>query len=158
MKWLLILLTIQLSAFSAKTQIAYDSITISKFAIVEESYGANWRDTLKSGHFPNWISDEKTVWVKPRVVYKVLPLIISLAGRIKTNGTADVSKCFIPRHSVNYYKGGKITKYLLVCFECDGVRFSDDPKTTFVKSVGAREKQMAELKIIFKDHIDLPIR
>ncbi len=158
MKYLLILVTFQIAAMSVKSQIPYDSITISKFLIVEESYGANWRDTLKSGHFPNWLSNEKTVWVKPAIVYKVLPEIISLLNRIKANGTEDVAKCFIPRHSINYYKGGKITKYLLVCFECDGMRFSDDPKNCFVKSVGVREKQMAELKVIFKDYIDLPVR
>jgi hypothetical protein len=132
-------------------QINYDSLTVSKFLIKEEMYGANWPDTLKAGHYPNYIADEKTVWVKPVQVYKVLPPVISIVNRVKTNGTADVAKCFIPRHSINYYKGGKIVKYLLICFECDGVRFSDDPGNSFVKSVDVREKQMAELKEIFKD-------
>ncbi|MBL7739862.1 MAG: hypothetical protein JNK14_11615 [Chitinophagaceae bacterium] len=77
--------------------------------------------------------------------------MISLVSRIKSNGTEDVAKCFIPRHSINFYKGGKIVRYLLVCFECDGVRFSDEPSKTFIKSVNARDRQMTELKKLFKD-------
>ncbi len=151
MKKLLILLCLMASTTILHAQIAYDSLTVSRFFITEEMYGANWRDTLKTGHFPDHISDERTVWVKPLKVSKVLPAIISITGRIKTNGTADVAKCFIPRHSINYYKGGKIVKYLLICFECDGLRFSDDPVNSFVKSVGIREKQMQELKVFFMD-------
>ncbi len=151
MKKIVILSVLLSTSFFLKAQINYDSLTISKFLIKEEMYGANWKDTLKAGHYPNYIADERTVWVKPPKVYKVLPAIISIAGRVKTNGTEDVSKCFIPRHSLNYYKGGKIVKYLLICFECDGLRFSDDTNKTFVKSIDEREKQMAELKNIFKD-------
>lgn len=151
MKCFLLLLALKVLSLSASAQVPYDSITISRFLITEETYGARWPDTLKAGYYSNYLSDEKTIWVKPVKVFKVLPAIISLAGRIKTNGTEDVAKCFIPRHSINYYKSGKITRYLLVCFECDGVRFSDDPKNTFVKSVPVREKQMQELKTVFKE-------
>jgi hypothetical protein len=151
MKKLFLLLLLTKISGVLHAQVEYDSITISRFLITDETLGANWKDTLKAGHYPGYLSDERTVWIKPVKVFKVLPAIIALAGRIKTNGTEDVAKCFIPRHSINYYKSGKITRYLLVCFECDGVRFSDDPKNSFVKSVETREKQMLELKEVFKD-------
>ncbi len=151
MKHLVSFFVFAISAMAAKAQVSYDSITISRFLIREEFYGARWNDSLKAGVFQNYLSDEKTVWVKPDKVFKVLPQIISIGNRIRSNGTADVSKCFIPRHSINYYKGGKIVRYLLVCFECDGLRFSDDPKEAFVKNVTTREKQMLELKEVFKD-------
>ncbi|NOT49647.1 MAG: hypothetical protein HOP10_00045 [Chitinophagaceae bacterium] len=151
MKKIIFLSTFIMAGLTLKAQIAYDSLAISRFLIKEEMYGANWKDTLKAGHYSNYIADERTVWVKPVQVYKVLPPIISIVNRVKTNGTADVAKCFIPRHSINYYKGGKIVKYLLICFECDGLRFSDDSNNTFVKSADVREKQMAELKEVFKN-------
>ena len=154
MKKLLFLFLLTPATTILKAQIPYDSITISRFLIQEKMYGARWPDTLKAGRFPVYLSDERRVWIKPEKTFKVLPQVISLANRIKTNGTEDVSKCFIPRHSINYYKGGKITRYLLVCFECDGVRFSDDPPNSFVKSVGTREKQMAELKTLFKEFVE----
>ncbi len=151
MKYLFVLLALNVLNLSAQAQVSYDSITISRFLINDDLLGKKWTDTLKAGHYPAYLTDERTVWIKPSKAYKVLPQIISIGGRIKTNGTADVSKCFIPRHSVNYYKAGKIVRYLLVCFECDGVRFSNDPKTTFVKSIPLREKKMMELKTVFKE-------
>ncbi|MBC7875508.1 MAG: hypothetical protein H7Y01_16015 [Ferruginibacter sp.] len=154
MKKLILLILINHGAGNVQAQVAFDSITISRFLIGENMYGARWADTLKAGRYPVYLSGERTIWVKPAKTSKILPQVISLANRVKTNGTEDVSKCFIPRHSINYYKEGKITRYLLVCFECDGVRFSDDPLNSFVKSVGTREKQMAELKILFKELAD----
>jgi hypothetical protein len=152
-KFMLAILIIH-GAGNLQAQSPFDSITISRFLIQEHMYGARWADTLKAGRYPVYLSEERTIWVKPPKTFKVLPQVIALADRVKTNGTADVSKCFIPRHSINYYKAGKITRYLLVCFECDGVRFSDDPLNSFVKNVGTREKQMAELKILFKGLAD----
>lgn len=61
------------SFLTGHTQISYDSLTISRFLIKEEMYGANWKDTLKAGHYPNYISDEKTAWIKPKTIDKVLP-------------------------------------------------------------------------------------
>ena len=124
---------------------SYDSITISHFLITNELLGRNWKDTLKAGHFSNYLSDEKVVWKKwlvpaPRAMGVTDP-ILSLTERIKNNGTEDVSKCFIPRHSINYYKKGEISRYLLICFECDGLRFSDDPVKTFVKDVRKRDNR-----------------
>lgn len=149
--WQLIVLLIITN--SSQAQIVYDSITISRCAIEEKWYGAKWTDSLKAGKFEKYLKQEKTVWIKPANVSKVLPAVVSLSNRIRSNGTGDISKCFIPRHSINFYKNGKITRYLLVCFECDGVHFSDEPVNTFVKSVDVRDKQMNELKQLFKDPI-----
>jgi hypothetical protein len=151
MKLIFFCFTILTASIYSYSQSNYDSITISRFLIQEEMYGAQWADTLKAGRYPTYLSGERTIWVKPMKPAKLFPVVISLSNRVKTNGTADVAKCFIPRHSINYYKAGKIARYLLICFECDGVRFSDDPKNSFVRSVGTREKQMAELKILFKE-------
>lgn len=132
-------------------QPVYDSITISRSTIENNWYGANWKDSLKAGRIERYITQERIAWVKPGKVEKKSPPIVSLTNQIKSNGTGDVSKCFIPRHSINFYKGGKIVRYVMVCFECDGVRFSDEPARTFIKSVETRDKQMTELKTIFRD-------
>ena len=151
MKSVLITAILFIMLIDVRAQADSDSITISRCTIENDWYGANWTDSLKQGKFKKYLKNEKTVWVKPVKVSKVLSPVISLSNNIKSNGTEDVSKCFIPRHSINFYKAGKISRYLLVCFECDGVHFSDDPAKTFVKNVDTREKQMAELKKLFKD-------
>jgi hypothetical protein len=138
---------------SAGQTIAYDSITISRFLIRNDLYQARWNDSLKAGSFQHYLSNEKSIWIKPAKPEKLVPKLFSLFNRIKANGTADIAMCFIPRHSINFYKAGKIERYLLVCFECDGVHFSDDPVKPFIKSVAARDKQLAELKVIFKELI-----
>jgi hypothetical protein len=153
MKKLVLLFLLIPFTFLLQAQSAYDSITISRFLINEKMYWVNWQDTLKLGRFLAHIYEEKTVWVKPAKPQKVLPPVISISNRVKGNGTADVAKCFIPRHSINYYKGGKIIRYLLICFECDGVRFSDDPKKLFIKNIDTRDKQMLELKKLFKEFL-----
>lgn len=125
-------------------QLKYDSLTLSKCSIKEKWYGARWADTLKAGRFEKYISDQKTV------SKELIGSLASLLNKIKSNGTGDISKCFIPRHSINFYKGGKIVRFFLVCFECDGFRFSDDTdKTIFVRSTSGREKQMEQLKLYF---------
>lgn len=138
-----------------KAQVSYDSISISRFLIREDSYGENWNDTLDAGRYPAFLSEQKTVWRKPAKqpnrAMGVKDPILAITESIKRNGTEDIAKCFIPRHSINYYRGGKIVQFLQVCFECDGLRFSDDTAEPFVKSVRTREKQMQELKRIFKD-------
>lgn len=154
MKKLACLVLVIASFLETSGQWNYDSVTISRFLISDQLLGKNWRDTLNSGRYPSYLSGETTTWRKqilpqPRTTGVMAP-VQSLTQRIKANGTEDVAKCFIPRHSINYYKGGKIVRFLQVCFECDGLRFSDDPSKTFVKSVPVREKQMAELKELFK--------
>lgn len=114
MKNFIFLFLITRSSALLQAQIAYDSITISRFLIQEEMYGARWADTLKAGRYPAYLSRERTIWVKPVKPAKLLPAVISLSNQVKANGTEDVAKCFIPRHSINYYKAGKIIRYLLV--------------------------------------------
>lgn len=150
MKYLLSYLILFLFFPGAKAQGSFDSITISRFLIRDELLGINWTDTLKAGKYGNYISEEKTVWKNPKKPVKEIPPLISLLSRIEKNGYEDVTKCFIPRHSINYYQKGKIVRFLLVCFECDGLRTSKFVKKDFVKSVDVREKQMQELKEIFK--------
>lgn len=151
MKQILFCIVLLAVTLHSRAQSVYDSVTISRCIIENDWYGKNWPDTLKAGEFRKYIKTEKTVWVRPASANKVLPAIISLSNRIKSNGTEDVSKCFIPRHSINFYRKGQITRYLLVCFECDGVRFSDEPARSFIKNVSTRDKQMAELKKLFKE-------
>lgn len=78
--------------------------------------------------------------------------LIKLLNNLRNNGTEDINKCFIPRHAITAYSNGEIVYHVLVCFECDGIRFSSQAKTTKVKSVTKREKWMKELKGIFVQH------
>jgi hypothetical protein len=151
MKKILPGLLVFIITINSQAQAGYDSITISRCTIENDWHGAKWADSLKGGRFKNYLKQEKTVWVKPAKTSNVLPAVISLSNRIRSNGTEDVSKCFIPRHSINFYKNGRIGRYLLVCFECDGVRFSDEPAKSFIKKIDTRDKQMVELKKLFKD-------
>lgn len=75
--------------------------------------------------------------------------IVQLLTALKANGTEDVSKCFIPRHVVTLYSNDKILYRVLLCFECDGIRFSNQKMSTAIKSVTKREKKMKELKSVF---------
>lgn len=76
--------------------------------------------------------------------------IIKLLNNLRNNGTEDINKCFIPRHAVTVYSNDVVLYHVLVCFECDGIRFSSQVKTTKIKSVAKREKWMKELKAIFE--------
>jgi hypothetical protein len=81
--------------------------------------------------------------------------LIKLLNNIKANGTGDISKCFIPRHAITVMSDDKVLYRVLVCFECDGIRFSNQTATTAVKTVTKREKWMKELKALFvKFHFD----
>jgi hypothetical protein len=150
-KIIFLLIFLVASLFLRAQFFSHDSITISRFIIKDESFGPKWKDTLIAG-YPASISGERTAWVSPPgMITDTIPAIISLTERIETNGTGWISRCFIPRHSINYYKDGKIVRYLLVCFECSGVEFSDDKKKVFVKDVQTRLDQMSELRSLFKD-------
>lgn len=78
--------------------------------------------------------------------------IIKLINNLRNNGTEDINKCFIPRHAITVYSNDVVLYRVLVCFECDGIRFSSQAKTTKIKSVTKREKWMKELKSIFVQH------
>lgn len=81
--------------------------------------------------------------------------LIALIKKLKTNGSEDVSKCFIPRHCITMTSGDSAAYYVLVCFECDGIRFSNERKTIRIKSVDNREKWLKELKGYFtRFHFD----
>lgn len=152
MKWskLCILFMIYYSSSFAQNGV-YDSITLSYFKTNDVSnYGASWKDSLRLNTYKKYIAVEKMIWKNGLKKDKSSALIYSLSQAIKQNGTEDVAKCFIPRHAVNYYKKGKIIRYLLICFECDGVRFSDDPKIPFIKQVNKRTAQMLSLKKLFE--------
>lgn len=152
-KYILFFIFYQAFVIDTNAQQAYDSISISRFTAEEHNiHYANWKDSLKTGTYQQYLAEEKTIWKQASQASKTLPDILLLTKQIKTNGTEDVSKCFIPRHAVNYYKGGKLVRFLLVCFECDGVRFSDDPATSFIKNINTRDKQMAYLKKIFSNY------
>lgn len=75
--------------------------------------------------------------------------LLALIKKLKANGSADINKCFIPRHCITLLNNDTVVYHILVCFECDGVRFSNEKKTTRVKSVEYREKAMATLKTYF---------
>ena len=140
-----------LIATVAAAQDRYDSVTISRSLIEHNWFRGKWKDTLEAGKYKEYISQELTIWQKPAKISKVLPHVFALTNSIRMNGTDDVAKCFFPRHSINYYRGGKIARFLLICFECDGVRFSDDPPELFIKNIKTREKQMEDLKLLMKE-------
>lgn len=139
---LCVILLLSLSIIT-EAQTKYDSITLSRCMIKENWFGNNWPDSLKTGSFA------KYVYAHSKVSPQQMIVVTSLINRIKANGTADISKCFIPRHSINFYKNGKIASYLLICFECDGVRFSTGTNSGRVISTAARERQMGELRKLF---------
>ena len=77
---------------------------------------------------------------------KTAASIIRLVNNLEANGTGDINKCFIPRHVITFMRGDSAYLQVLVCFECDGIRFSTQTQTTRVKSDIKREKWMKELK------------
>jgi len=93
-------------------------------------------------------------WVNPGKVDSI-PYIFSLVTRTRENGTKTIARCFIPRHSINFYRSGKIALYVLVCFECNGMEFSDTPRENngLLVNKDVRMGQIEELKILFKDYL-----
>ncbi len=134
-------------------QLDYDSVTISRFVERKPSDGPGWNKITHAGYAADLVN-ERTIWVNPGKVDSI-PYIFSLATRIRENGTKSIARCFIPRHTINYYRSGKIALYLLVCFECNGMEFSDTPRENngLLKSREVRMQQIDELKILFRDHL-----
>lgn len=154
MKKLFFLFLVTRASMISQAQVPFDSITISRCSLTNEYFelAEKWPDKIRTGEFKNFISEEKTVWTKPSEhKEQIRPTILLLVDDISVNGTQDVSRCFIPRHSINFYSGGKITRCLLVCFQCDGLHFNDDPQQLFIKSAETRGKEMLKLKELFKD-------
>ena len=118
--------------------------TQSKVTVAAFTKGKDYRlmDTLTVAHLSSYIKDERKISVDSSM------LLTKLVEQIKANGTQHITKCFIPRHSINFYKDDKLVKFILVCFECDGVRFSDGTDTP-VKKANKRELQMKKLQKYF---------
>ncbi len=76
---------------------------------------------------------------------KTAAALLTLIKKLKANGTDDINKCFIPRHCITLLNGEKVVYRVLVCFECNGIRFSNEKETTGIKSVEKRDKLMMEL-------------
>ncbi|HEX2628840.1 MAG TPA: hypothetical protein VHM26_07510 [Chitinophagaceae bacterium] len=114
-------------------------VTLSSFTASEDY---RLIDTLKVNLLPAYIERER------RLMPDSLDALEVLLSDIKSNGTEDVTKCFIPRHSINYYENDTLKKFVLVCFECDGIKFSDYGSST-VKSEERRAEQMQKLKKYF---------
>ncbi len=129
----------------------YDSVTISRFSERRPPEGDKWTRANPPGYVA-WLLNEQTVWVNHGKTDS-LASIFSLADRIWENGSKSIGRCFIPRHSINFYRGGQVSRYLLVCFQCNGMEFSDLPKENagILVSQEVRMKQIEELKILFKD-------
>jgi hypothetical protein len=111
-------------------------------------------DTVKQmlfwGNYGKFISNEREVFVKGSKT-KDFSAIKKLLNKLSSNGSDDISECFYPRHSINFYKGGKIVDYVLICFECEGIRFSDERWITNVKSDEKRIALMKQLKEYFRN-------
>jgi hypothetical protein len=87
---------------------------------------------------------------------KTAAALIALIKKLKANGTADINKCFTPRHCITLLNGETVVYRALICFECDGIRFSNQKNTSAIKSVENREKWMQELKRYFTSaHFDI---
>ncbi|HEV7782770.1 MAG TPA: hypothetical protein VGO58_15955 [Chitinophagaceae bacterium] len=131
----------------------YDSVTISRFVERNASHGDGWTRITHAGYAADLVN-ERTIWVK-RGKTDSLPYVFSLANRIWENGSKSIGRCFVPRHSINFYRSGMISRYLLVCFQCNGMEFSDLPKENagLLVSTDVRMRQIDELKVLFKDHL-----
>jgi hypothetical protein len=81
--------------------------------------------------------------------------VYKLLDGIKKNGDGDVSKCFIPRHAILVYKQDSLYAKLVICFECEGFRYTifneKEANTVFtdVKSYKVRLKQLDMVSAIF---------
>jgi hypothetical protein len=124
---------------SKTASVSYNRITVSSFTASEDY---RLIDTLKPSVLAAYIERER------RLMPDSAEALETLLSDIKSNGTEDVTKCFMPRHSINYYENDTLKKFVLVCFECDGIRFSDYGSTA-VKSEEKRAEQMGRLKKYF---------
>jgi len=148
MKKAIVAVLVLLLSVSGVTAQKITDIQFSYFVAVQES-DSNPRNTIQVDGYKGWLFDKK--WVSENPATKAQ--LIKLLNNLKANGTEDINKCFIPRHVVTAYSNDKILYHVLVCFECDGIRFSNQLGTSNIKSVTKREKWMKELKTLFiKQH------
>ena len=144
MRYLFILLFFFVSSGSFAQ--SYDRITLSKFDKPNDlALLDTVKQLLKTGGYGKFISSEQEVYNKSAKTND-FNSVKSLLKKLSSNGTDDISKCFYPRHSVNFYQGNAIVKYVLICFECEGLRFSDERWITNEKDENKQIKVMNELK------------
>jgi hypothetical protein len=104
------------------------------------------------GHYRGQVHGHSFVSENPATAKQ----IVALLNQLKANGTEDINKCFIPRHYIALKHNDSTVTEILICFECDGIRFSSQKSTTPVKSAEKREKLMARLKALFRQfHFDI---
>lgn len=137
---LLLFITAACNTSSRTASIAVTKVTVASFTQPEDY---RLIDTLKPSALAAYLSMER------KITADSLSALETLISDIKSNGTEDVAKCFIPRHSINYYEDDTLKKFVLICFECDGIRFSDY-RSTAVKSDEKRAEQMQSLKKFFR--------
>jgi hypothetical protein len=135
--------------FVASAQDGADRITFSRF---NKPKDLALLDTVKSllalGKYNAFISEEKEVYNKTSNTNKFSD-VKKLLTKISNNGSDDISQCFYPLHSINFYKNGRIVKYVLICFDCYGLRFSDERWITKVGNEKKRMDLMEQLKKYF---------
>lgn len=102
---------------------------------------------VSAGGYTGYLSEERFVSENPQTAAKLIALI----RQLKANGSEDINKCFIPRHAVTLLNGNEVVYRALVCFECDGIRFTSEKKTTKIKNVARREQAMRALKKYFTE-------
>ena len=148
MKYLLVVL-IFISSLCVVAQDGADRITFSKFDKPRDlALLDSVKSTLVPGNYGSFISEEKEVYNKTSKATKFSD-VKRILNKLSNNGSDDISQCFYPQHSINFYKGGKLIKYVLICFDCYGLRFSDERWVTKVGSEKKRIDLMGELKAHF---------
>jgi hypothetical protein len=107
----------------------------------------------KGGGKPSWGPISDSVIVENDI--KFATKVIALMKDINKNGVDDVSKCFIPRHTILVYKNNVQVYRLLVCFECEGFRLYDNKETEngFCKSYKKRLLQLDKVRSLFAEKI-----
>lgn len=129
----------------------YDKVTIARFKRPDDKPLVDTlKNLLNTPRYQDFIADEVDVY--PAKSKNNFSALKSLLSQIRKNGSDDISRCFIPRHVVNYYKNGKVVDYALICFECEGIRFSDERRLTAVKNEKKRETQMKKLEELFRNY------
>jgi hypothetical protein len=138
-----------LMALLAATHLAAQRITDIRFAYFKQAAKEETgSDILALGHYRGREVDAGSVSENPATKANILQLL----KQLKANGTEDINKCFFPRHVVTVYSQDTVLYRVLVCFECDGIRFSNQVQTTKVRSVAKREKAMKGLKALFAQY------
>lgn len=143
---ILLIVVFSFSSFFVQAQKGYDRITISNFKqgfdriLVDSVQGA-----IRAGLFVDYISAEQVVYDAEKDINRYRKAKKILA-QLSFNGTEHISTCFIPGHSINYYKDGKLVECILICFKCGGVKFSNEIWVTPVRSERKRLDLLTELE------------